>query len=137
MSKTRLKKQRRRMQIYSLPERPASERNYLQNPSMTSATQQANSSRSTAAPFRTIGASREGNKGKIELAEGGTLFLDEMGDMPLDMQVKFLRVLQEKQYFKLGGNKEKSADFRLVSATNRKIADLLASEDFRSDLLYR
>lgn len=83
------------------------------------------------------GANREGNKGKIELAEGGTLFLDEMGDMPLDMQVKFLRVLQEKQYFKLGGNKEKSADFRLVSATNRKIADLLASDDFRSDLLYR
>lgn len=83
------------------------------------------------------GANRDGNKGKIELAENGTLFLDEMGDMPIDMQVKFLRVLQEKQYFKLGGNKEKNANFRLVSATNKKITDLLASDDFRSDLLYR
>lgn len=83
------------------------------------------------------GANRDGNKGKIELAEDGTLFLDEIGEMPADMQVKFLRVLQEKQYFKLGGNKEKKTNFRLVSATNKKIADLLASGDFRSDLLYR
>lgn len=83
------------------------------------------------------GANRAGNKGKIGLAEGGTLFLDEIGEMPLEMQVKFLRVLQEKQYFKLGGTKEKAADFRLVSATNTKITELLASDDFRVDLLYR
>lgn len=83
------------------------------------------------------GASRTGNKGKIELAENGTLFLDEIGEMPLEMQVKFLRVLQEKQYFKLGGNKEIHANLRLVSATNKKISDLLSSDDFRSDLLYR
>ncbi|WP_020006317.1 sigma-54 interaction domain-containing protein [Salinicoccus albus] len=83
------------------------------------------------------GANRSGNTGKIGLAENGTLFLDEIGEMPADMQVKFLRVLQEKQYFKLGGNKEKQAEFRLVSATNKKIADLLASDDFRADLLYR
>lgn len=83
------------------------------------------------------GANQAGNKGKIELAENGTLFLDEIGEMPLDMQVKFLRVLQEKQYFKLGGNKEKQTNLRLVSATNKKISDLLSSDEFRSDLLYR
>jgi transcriptional regulator with PAS, ATPase and Fis domain len=83
------------------------------------------------------GANRQGNKGKVELAQGGTLFLDEIGEMPIDMQVKFLRVLQEKQYFKLGGTKEMNADFRLVSATNKKISDLLNGDDFRSDLLYR
>lgn len=83
------------------------------------------------------GANRTGNKGKIELAENGTLFLDEIGEMPIDMQVKFLRVLQEKQYFKLGGNKEMSTNFRLIAATNKKISDLLSSEEFRSDLLYR
>src|SRR5699024_1385291 len=82
------------------------------------------------------GANREGNKGKIELAEGDNLFLDEMGDMPLDMQVKFFRLLQVKQYLKLGGNKEKSAHFRLVSSINRKIDDLLASEYVRSYLIY-
>lgn len=83
------------------------------------------------------GANRAGNKGKVELAENGTLFLDEIGEMPIDMQVKFLRVLQEKQYFKLGGNKEMNTNFRLVSATNKKISDLLSSEEFRLDLLYR
>lgn len=83
------------------------------------------------------GANTAGNKGKIELAENGTLFLDEIGEMPIDMQVKFLRVLQEKQYFKLGGNKEMNTNFRLISATNKKISDILSSDEFRSDLLYR
>lgn len=83
------------------------------------------------------GAKNSGNKGKIEMAEGGTLFLDEIGEMPIEMQVKFLRVLQEKQYYKLGGNKEIEANFRLVSATNKNISDLLSSVEFRSDLLYR
>lgn len=83
------------------------------------------------------GANRAGNKGKIELAENGTLLLDEIGEMPIDMQVKFLRVLQEKQYFKLGGNKEINTNFRLISATNKKISDLLTSDEFRLDLLYR
>lgn len=83
------------------------------------------------------GASKEGNKGKIELAEHGTLFLDEIGEMPLEMQVKFLRILQERKYFKLGGKKEKTTNFRLVSATNKVITELLSSENFRSDLLYR
>ncbi|CEI81798.1 sigma-54-dependent Fis family transcriptional regulator [Oceanobacillus oncorhynchi subsp. incaldanensis] len=83
------------------------------------------------------GANKEGNKGKLELAKDGTLFLDEIGDMPLDMQVKFLRVLQERKYFRLGGKKEVSTHFRLVSATNKSISELLNSDDFRSDLLYR
>lgn len=83
------------------------------------------------------GANKEGNKGKLELAKDGTLFLDEIGDMPLDMQVKFLRVLQERKYFVLGGKKEVSTHFRLVSATNKAISDLLHADDFRSDLLYR
>src|SRR5699024_11238124 len=78
-----------------------------------------------------------GNTGKVELAENGTLFLDENGEMPIDMQVKFLRVIQEKQYFKLSGKKEINTNFRLVSATNKKISDLLSSEEFRLDLLYR
>ncbi|MCD2138212.1 sigma-54 interaction domain-containing protein [Salinicoccus halitifaciens] len=83
------------------------------------------------------GASKEGNKGKIELAEDGTLFLDEIGEMPLEMQVKFLRILQERKYFKLGGKKEMTTNFRLVSATNKRITELLSSDNFRSDLLYR
>lgn len=83
------------------------------------------------------GANKEGNQGKIELAENGTLFLDEIGEMPLEMQVKFLRILQERKYFKLGGKKEKTTNFRLVSATNKVITELLSSDDFRSDLLYR
>lgn len=83
------------------------------------------------------GANKEGNKGKIELAQGGTLFLDEIGDMPVEMQVKFLRVLQEKKYFRLGGKKEIDTNFRLVSATNKPITELLNSDAFRSDLLYR
>src|SRR5699024_5573897 len=83
------------------------------------------------------GANKEGNQGKIELADNGTLFLDEIGEMPLEMQVKFLRILQEKKYFKLGGKKEKTTNFRLVSATNKVITELLSSENFRSDLLYR
>lgn len=83
------------------------------------------------------GANKEGNQGKIDLAENGTLFLDEIGEMPLEMQVKFLRILQERKYFKLGGKKEKTTNFRLVSATNKVITELLSSDDFRSDLLYR
>ena len=83
------------------------------------------------------GANKGGNKGKIELAHDGTLFLDEIGEMPLEMQVKFLRILQERKYFKLGGKKEQTTNFRLVSATNKRITELLASETFRLDLLYR
>lgn len=83
------------------------------------------------------GADQKGKKGKIELARGGTLFLDEIGEMPLEMQVKLLRVLQEKRYFAVGGTKEIDADFRVVAATNRNLKLLVSEGKFREDLFYR
>ncbi|MBV7314788.1 sigma-54-dependent Fis family transcriptional regulator [Shewanella sp. NIFS-20-20] len=76
-------------------------------------------------------------KGRFELAEGGTLFLDEIGDMPLQMQVKLLRVLQERMFERVGGTKSINANVRVVAATHRNL-DLMISEDtFREDLYYR
>jgi len=83
------------------------------------------------------GADQKGKKGMIELAQGGTLFLDEIGEMPLEMQVKLLRVLQEKAYYPVGGTKKMEADFRVVAATNRDLASLIAEGKFREDLYYR
>jgi PAS domain S-box-containing protein len=83
------------------------------------------------------GADNKGKKGKIELARGGTLFLDEIGEMPLDMQVKILRVLQEKKYFAVGGTKQLEADVRIVAATNRNLESLIKEGKFREDLYYR
>ncbi|MFP5108685.1 sigma-54 interaction domain-containing protein [Neobacillus sp. C211] len=83
------------------------------------------------------GADHRGKKGKIELAKGGTLFLDEIGEMPLEMQVKMLRVLQERKYYKVGGEKEIEADFRVIAATNRDLKELIKEGQFREDLYYR
>ncbi|MCR8644763.1 sigma 54-interacting transcriptional regulator [Paenibacillus sp. N1-5-1-14] len=83
------------------------------------------------------GADHNGKKGKIELAKGGTLFLDEIGEMPLDMQVKLLRVLQERKYYPVGGTKQLEADFRVVAATNRDLEQLVKKGLFREDLYYR
>ncbi|CAM4022589.1 sigma-54 interaction domain-containing protein [Mesobacillus zeae] len=83
------------------------------------------------------GADQKGKKGKIEMAKGGTLFLDEIGEMPLEMQVKLLRVLQEKKYYRVGGEKEVNIDFRVIAATNRNLQDLMAQGKFREDLYYR
>jgi PAS domain S-box-containing protein len=83
------------------------------------------------------GADHRGKKGKIELAKGGTLFLDEIGEMPLEMQVKMLRVLQERKYYKVGGEKEIEADFRVIAATNRDLKELIKEGQFREDLFYR
>ena len=83
------------------------------------------------------GADTKGKKGKIELAKGGTLFLDEVGEMPLDMQVKFLRVLQEQKFYRVGGEKEIKIDFRIIAATNRSLLDLMKEGMFREDLYYR
>ncbi|TXK86174.1 PAS domain S-box protein [Paenibacillus sp. N3.4] len=83
------------------------------------------------------GADQKGKKGMIELARDGTLFLDEIGEMPLDMQVKLLRVLQEKAYYSVGGTKKIEADFRVVAATNRDLEALIAQGKFREDLYYR
>ena len=75
--------------------------------------------------------------GRFELAEGGTLFLDEIGDMPLHMQVKILRVLQEKTYERVGGNKSFNTNVRIIAATHRNLEDMIAKGSFREDLYYR
>lgn len=75
--------------------------------------------------------------GRFELAEGGTLFLDEIGDMPLNMQVKILRVLQERTFEKVGSNRTQSADVRIVAATHKNLEAMIESGDFREDLYYR
>lgn len=76
-------------------------------------------------------------KGLLDIADHGTLFLDEIGDMGLDVQGPFLKVLEEKQYRRLGDVKLIKSDFRLISATNRDIAQMVGNSQFRQDLLYR
>lgn len=83
------------------------------------------------------GAKRKGNIGKIQQAEGGTLFLDEIGDMPLSLQARLLRVLQDRSVTPLGSSKSIPVNFMLVSATNQKLKDKVATGEFRSDLYYR
>src|SRR5262249_37398125 len=75
--------------------------------------------------------------GRFELANGGTLFLDEVGDIPLELQSKFLRVLQEQEFERLGGTRTIRVDIRLVAATNRDLPAMVAGKQFRSDLYYR
>jgi DNA-binding NtrC family response regulator len=82
------------------------------------------------------GAERQ-KKGYFEQAEGGTLFLDEIGDLPLSMQVKLLRALQERRITRVGGEREVETDFRLVCATNRDLTELVRLGKFREDLFYR
>tara|TARA_R110000851_G_scaffold14121_1_gene47662 strand:+ start:3461 stop:4891 length:1431 start_codon:yes stop_codon:yes gene_type:complete len=76
-------------------------------------------------------------KGRFELAEGGTLFLDEVGDMPLQMQVKLLRVLQERVFERVGGSKTIAADVRIIAATHRDLETMIIDNSFREDLYYR
>ncbi|WP_345316433.1 sigma-54 dependent transcriptional regulator [Ferrimonas gelatinilytica] len=76
-------------------------------------------------------------KGRFEMAEGGTLFLDEIGDMPPHMQVKILRVLQERSFERVGGNRAIRANVRIVAATHRNLERMIESGDFREDLYYR
>ena len=75
--------------------------------------------------------------GRFEMAEGGTLFLDEIGDMPLNMQVKILRVLQERSYERVGGNKTMSTDVRIIAATHKDLDQMIVDGEFREDLYYR
>jgi PAS domain S-box-containing protein len=83
------------------------------------------------------GASRGGRPGKFELASGGTIFLDEIGDMPLDMQAKLLRVLQERRVLRLGGRHYISCDVRIIVATNKNLVQEVELGNFRRDLYYR
>lgn len=83
------------------------------------------------------GARETGAVGKFEFADGGTLFLDEIGEMPVDMQVSLLRVLQEQSVTKLGSNTAKTLDVRVIAATNQNIERLISEKKFRSDLYYR
>jgi two-component system response regulator PilR (NtrC family) len=76
-------------------------------------------------------------KGLIQSAEGGTLFLDEVADLPLHMQVKLLRVVQEKTLRPVGESREETVDVRILSATHKNLADLVAQGQFREDLFYR
>jgi two-component system, NtrC family, nitrogen regulation response regulator NtrX len=76
-------------------------------------------------------------KGKLELASGGTLVLDEIGDMPINLQAKLLRALQEKEFYRLGGATPIYVDLRIISITNRDLEQLIADCEFREDLFYR
>ncbi|HEY6871252.1 MAG TPA: sigma-54 dependent transcriptional regulator [Geobacteraceae bacterium] len=75
--------------------------------------------------------------GKFEQANGGTIFLDEIGDMPLDLQAKILRVLQEKEVIRTGGNQSIAVDVRIVAATNQDLEEKVRRKEFREDLFYR
>jgi len=77
------------------------------------------------------------NTGRLELADQGTLFLDEVGDIPLELQPKLLRVLQEREFERLGSTRTKRVDIRLIAATHRDLESMMAEKQFRSDLYYR
>ncbi|MGY0691979.1 sigma 54-interacting transcriptional regulator [Virgibacillus sp. FSP13] len=83
------------------------------------------------------GANKDGKAGKFELAHDGTLFLDEIGDMPMAMQAKILRVLQEKKVERVGGTTSIPVNFRLITATNKDLKQLVERKEFREDLYYR
>jgi len=83
------------------------------------------------------GARKGGRKGRFEQADGGTIFLDEIGDMPLNAQVKLLRVIQEGEVDRLGSEKRNQVDVRIIAATNRNLEDKVRDGSFREDLFYR
>ncbi|NBI07744.1 PAS domain-containing protein [Senegalia massiliensis] len=83
------------------------------------------------------GAKKGGKKGKFEIANGGTILLDEIGDMPLNMQAKLLRVLQEKEFESVGGNTVKGLDVRIIASTNKDLRKLVEEKKFREDFYYR
>ena len=88
-------------------------------------------------PGAFTGADRKGKVGLLEQANGGTLLLDELGDMPKDMQVKLLRTLQDKSFYRVGGNKLIQIDVRILAATHRNLEEMIRQGEFREDLYYR
>ena len=88
-------------------------------------------------PGAFTGADRAGRIGKLELARGGTLFLDEIGDMPLALQAKMLRVLEGKDFFRVGGSRPIQTDVRIIAATHAPLEDMMTAKTFRADLYYR
>ena len=83
------------------------------------------------------GASKDGKMGLVEAADEGTLFLDEINSLPIDVQGKLLRTLEEKSIQRIGSTKTKKVDFRLIAATNRNLQKLVEQGKFREDLYYR
>ena len=83
------------------------------------------------------GADKNGRLGKFEIANGGTIFLDESGELPLDLQVKLLRVIQTRTFEKVGSSETIPVDVRIIAATNRDIEAMVKEGSFRSDLYYR
>lgn len=83
------------------------------------------------------GASAKGKKGLLEIAHQGTLFLDEIGDLPLNMQVKLLKVIEDNRFLPVGGTEFKEVDIRIISATHRDLDEMVAQGEFREDLYYR
>lgn len=83
------------------------------------------------------GAKKQGRTGLIELSQGGTLFLDEIGELPLNLQVKLLAVIQEKKLQRVGGNKLIDIDTRIIAATNKDLSKMVDGNKFRKDLYYR
>ncbi|AXN38129.1 sigma-54 interaction domain-containing protein [Peribacillus butanolivorans] len=83
------------------------------------------------------GANKNGKQGLVEMADGGTLFLDEIGEMPLDIQVKILHLVQDRTFMKVGGTKEKKVNIRIISATNKDLKQMIKINQFREDLYYR
>ncbi|MGM7635265.1 sigma 54-interacting transcriptional regulator [Bacillus sp. Hm123] len=83
------------------------------------------------------GANRKGKIGKFDLANGGTLFLDEVGDMSLVLQAKLLRVIQDREFYRVGGTERMHVDVRIVAATNRPLEEMVKNGEFREDLYYR
>jgi len=83
------------------------------------------------------GAAKTGKKGIIEMANGGTLFLDELGELPLPLQAKLLKVIQEKRLQRIGSTQDREVDFRLIAATNRNLEEMVKEGKFRQDLYFR
>lgn len=83
------------------------------------------------------GSRREGQIGKFELASGGTIFLDEIGDLPIYLQPKILRMLQDRCIVRIGGREEIDVDVRIIAATNKNLEDMVSKDTFREDLYYR